>query len=239
MNLKNIQLPYLLAGLGVVGLGAYLLLRKTSSGSGSDSGSGSGMQTRALDLRGSTGQAPNLFAPSAGQTYQRTTNASTGGSEAPSGASTGPSTKNLVLLSDPAHKFTVAEVQALLNLFGTSPRPAINGQWSDETTLAVRDYQTRTFKQDPWFNITDVTGNPFEAKTSGTLRQFALKLLLDPRHVFSIEEAQALLGVPMTGVEDAATVAKLKFSGQSPPISSAANQAWLRNVATGVTAWQG
>lgn len=235
MNLKNVQLPYLIGALGVVGIGAYLLLRKKPE----DKASGtSGINTRSLNLGGRSSAQPDLFSADSG-TYKRATNVATGGSEAPSGASTAPSTRNLVVLSDPAHKFTVAEVQALLNVFGTSPRPAINGQWSDETTLAVRDYQTRTFQQDPWFNITDVTGNPFEAKTSATLRQFALKLLLDPSHVFSISEAQALLGVPMTGIEDTATVAKLKMSGQAPPISSAANQKWLRNVALGATSWQG
>lgn len=239
MNPKNTQLPYLLGALAVVGVGAYLLLRKKPE----TAAAGSGMNTRSLNLGGSKGTAsdagPALFAPSSGGTYQRTINAPSTGLEAPSGASTGRSTKNLVLLSDPAHIFTVAEVQALLNLYGTSPRPAITGQWSDDTTLAVRDFQTRIFKEDPNFNLTDVTGNPFEPKTSAQLRLYAKRLLLDPRHVFSIEEAQALLGAPMTGVEDAATIAKLKFSGRAPPIASPANQAWLRNVAIGATSFGG
>lgn len=148
------------------------------------------------------------------------------------GASTGQSTKNLVLLQDGAHKFTVAEVQYLLGLWGSNPKPTINGVWSDETLLAVRDYQTRAFIADKLFSLADVTGNPFDDNTSKQLRRFVKKLLTDPLypHVVTVEEAQALLGLKITGIEDVATQAKLKASFMGP-VATSATQKWLRSVA--------
>lgn len=153
------------------------------------------------------------------------------------GAATGQSTKNLVLLQDGAHKFTVAEVQYLLGLWGAKPKPTINGVWSDETVLAVRDYQTRAFQADKLFSLADVTGNPFDDKTSAQLRRFAKTLLTSPSkgHTITVEEAQAILGLKITGAEDAATQAKLKAAFMGP-IATAATQAWLRNLAGGAVA---
>ena len=88
MNLKNIQLPYLLGAVGIVGLGAYLLLRKKPEASTSTATT----TTRALKLGGGKPAEPDLFAGSGG-TYQRTLNAPSSGIQAPRGASTGPSTK--------------------------------------------------------------------------------------------------------------------------------------------------
>ena len=171
-------------------------------------------------------------------TYTRTTSAGYG-VEAPSGASMAPSTDNLVLLSDPAHQFTVAEVQYLLGLYGAVPKVPVTGQWSDDMVKAVRDWQTKIFKQDPWSNLVDVNGDPFDPKSSTQLRKFALQKLLDPKHIITVGEAQALLQVPITGKEDAATKAKMAKSAITTPIASAATQAWLRNLASGATQYGG
>jgi len=153
------------------------------------------------------------------------------------GAATGQSTKNLVLLQDGAHRFTVAEVQYLLGLWGSNPKVAIDGVWSDQNTLAVRDYQTRAFQADKLFSLADVTGNPFDDKTSAQLRRFAKTLLTSPSkgHTITVEEAQAILGLKITGIEDVPTQAKLKAAFMGP-IASPATQAWLRNLAGGAVA---
>lgn len=231
----NVPNAAIAAGSGLAALGVWYGLRGTIHGRpmlvpAVDAGS-------TLKIEGGI-KAMSLGAGGAPTTYTRTVKAGYG-IEAPSGASLGPSTDNLVILSDPAHQFTVAEVQHLLGLYGATPKLAVNGQWSDDAVKAVRDWQTRIFKQNPWANIIDVNGNPFEPKSSTQLRQFALKLLLDPKHVITVGEAQALLQVPITGKEDAATKAKMAKSAVTGPIASPSVQTWLRNLASGVTQFGG
>ena len=172
------------------------------------------------------------------EVYTRTTSAGVG-IEAPKGASLAPSTDNLVILSDPAHQFTIGEVQYLMGLYGTVPKVPVTGQWSDDTTKAVRDFQARMYKADPWQNLVNVNGDPFDPQTSALLRKYAGTVLRDPKHVITVGEAQALLGVPVTGIEDAATKAKMAKSAVTTPIASAATQTWLHNLASGATAYGG
>jgi hypothetical protein len=139
-------------------------------------------------------------------------------------ASTAPSTTSLIELAEITHPFTVREIQYLLNLWKSNPLPAITGTWDDTTARAVRDYQTR---ENNHYNIMDVTGDPFDARTSYSLHMFAKdqvtkgNLGQSPGGI-GIFDLQTLIGVPNTGILDAATQARLNqyapsLSPPSPP----------------------
>lgn len=125
-------------------------------------------------------------------------------------ASVGPTQQDLVPLSDPTHVFTVGEVQYLLNLWGSSPLPPQTGTYDDTTDLAIRDFQTRGGVYGPM----DVTGDPFDIGTSRALQNYAASLLasgspITPSGGITYSDVQTLLGLPVTGILDSTTQARL------------------------------
>lgn len=142
----------------------------------------------------------------------------------PGKASLAPSTTSLIELGEITHVFTAREVQYLLNLWGSKPLPQVTGNWDDTTVRAVRDYQTR---ESGHYGLMDVTGDPFDSRTSYSLHMFAKERvsagkLGQDRVTIGILDAQTLLDVPNTGVMDIATQAKLNqyaalLSPSSPP----------------------
>ena len=141
-------------------------------------------------------------------------------------ASVGPSTNDLLPLSNPNHVFTTKEVQYLMNLWGSNPLPQQTGNWDDTTTQAVRDFQTRGGSYGPM----DVTGDAFDVGTSRALQALATALIasgspITPAGGITYSDVQTLLGLPVTGVLDPQTQARLNLYtnniGVSAPVTLA------------------
>jgi len=188
-SLRRIPAPYLYGGAAVLALGAlYLLTKKSSDAASTTDASGKTLRlTLSASRPISENQSPGL----------------------------GQSTENLVLLADMGRPHTVSEVQWLLGAWGARPRPSVTGEWNDATTLAVRDFQTRS-------GLSIVNGDAFEAFTARALHEAAKNMVLDSYHRVTPDEAQAALGLPITGVDDGSLTSRLGAPLSSPSGQNAA-----------------